>query len=448
MTGPTRVLLVDDDALVRAGLSMMLNGADGIAVVGEAADGDQVATAADAHSPDVVLMDLRMPRVDGITATRRLRARPRPPEVIVLTTFDADENVLRALRAGASGFLLKDSPPGQIAEAIRRVAAGDPILSPKITRRLMDRAAAEAGAHERARAWLRGLSPREHEVVVAIARGRTNAEIAAELYMSVPTVKAHITHILTKLRLGTGPRSPCSPATPTSPEQRQPWPTAGDVGPAYLWHAGPMAAHPLPGVLANLAPVLDHYGYLAVGAFITLEDFGVPVPGETVLIAAAVYAGAGRLNIVAVGIIAVLAAVAGDNIGYAIGYFGGRALVLRYGKYVMLTSERLDKAEDFFRRYGGAVVAGARFFEGLRQVNGIVAGTIRMAWPRFVAFNALGAALWVGAWASVGYLAGDHIAAIYSTVSRYSLYLVIALAAALAALIIRAVARRRRHARR
>jgi len=112
VTGPARVLLVDDDALVRAGLSMMLDGADGIAVVGEAADGDQVTAAADAHSPDVVLMDLRMPRVDGITATRRLRARPHPPEVIVLTTFDADENVLRALRAGASGFLLKDSPPG------------------------------------------------------------------------------------------------------------------------------------------------------------------------------------------------------------------------------------------------------------------------------------------------------------------------------------------------
>jgi DNA-binding NarL/FixJ family response regulator len=120
MTGPARVLLVDDDALVRAGLSMMLHGADGIAVVGEAADDGQVGVAVDAHSPDVVLMDLRMPRVDGITATRRLRERPHPPEVIVLTTFDADENVLRALRAGASGFLLKDSPPGHIAEAIRR----------------------------------------------------------------------------------------------------------------------------------------------------------------------------------------------------------------------------------------------------------------------------------------------------------------------------------------
>jgi len=197
-----RVLLVDDDALVRAGLTMMLDGANGIEVVGEAADGDQVPAAVDAHAPDVVLMDLRMPRTDGITATRRLRARPRAPEVIVLTTFDADENVLGGLRAGASGFLLKDSPPDQIVEAIHRVAAGDPILSPAITRRLMDRAVATAGAREQARAALAGLTPREQEVVVGIARGETNAEISARLYMSVATVKAHITHILTKLGLG------------------------------------------------------------------------------------------------------------------------------------------------------------------------------------------------------------------------------------------------------
>jgi membrane protein DedA with SNARE-associated domain len=209
-----------------------------------------------------------------------------------------------------------------------------------------------------------------------------------------------------------------------------------------------MSAQPLPGLLAHLAPVLDHYGYLAVGGFITLEDFGVPVPGETILIAAAVYAGAGRLNIVAVGLVAVLAAVAGDNIGYAAGFFGGRALVLRFGKYVGLTSQRLDKAEGFFDRYGGVVVAGARFIEGLRQANGIVAGTIRMPWPRFLIFNTLGAVLWVGAWASVGYLAGDHITAIYDTVSRYSLYLLIALAVVVAALIIRAAVRRHRQARR
>jgi DNA-binding NarL/FixJ family response regulator len=196
-----RVLLVDDDALVRAGLTMMLDGAHGIEVVGEAADGDQVPSAVDAHAPHVVLMDLRMPRTDGITATRRLRARSRAPEVIVLTTFDADENVLGGLRAGASGFLLKDSPPAQIVEAIRRVAAGDPILSPAITRRLMDRAVAESGSRDRASAALAGLTGREHEVVLGIARGETNAEIAARLYMSVATVKAHITHILTKLGL-------------------------------------------------------------------------------------------------------------------------------------------------------------------------------------------------------------------------------------------------------
>ena len=206
-----RVLLVDDDALVRAGLSMMLNGAGDLVIVGEASDGDQVPAAVARHRPDVVLMDLRMPRVDGITATRKLRAAasggvprsgaPRPPEVIVLTTFDADENVLGALRAGASGFLLKDSPPAQIADAIRRVAAGDPILSPAVTRRLMLRAVVQENTRELALRQLAGLSPREREVVRAIAEGQTNAEIAAALLMSVPTVKAHVTHILTKAGL-------------------------------------------------------------------------------------------------------------------------------------------------------------------------------------------------------------------------------------------------------
>jgi DNA-binding NarL/FixJ family response regulator len=196
-----RVLIVDDDPLVRAGLMMMLDGADGITVVGEAADGDEVPQALDAHAPDVVLMDLRMPRTDGIAAMRRLRTRHNPPQVIVLTTFDSDDHVLRALRAGASGFLLKDTPPARIVEAVHRVAAGDPILSPAVTRKLMDLAAAEAGTQERARQALKGLSPREHDVLMAIAQGRTNAEIAAELFMSVATVKAHITHILTKLDL-------------------------------------------------------------------------------------------------------------------------------------------------------------------------------------------------------------------------------------------------------
>ncbi len=206
-----RVLLVDDDALVRAGLAMMLDGASKtgaaegeaeIRIVAEAADGRQALTAADAHSPDVVLMDLRMPNVDGIDATRRLRERPRPPEVIVLTTFDTDENVLRALRVGASGFLLKDTPPEQIVDAIVRVAAGEPILSPGITRRLMDRTVAQSGAHERARAALDELTPREREVALAIGRGSSNAELASELAMSVTTAKAHVSSILTKLTLG------------------------------------------------------------------------------------------------------------------------------------------------------------------------------------------------------------------------------------------------------
>ncbi len=205
-----------------------------------------------------------------------------------------------------------------------------------------------------------------------------------------------------------------------------------------------MSASPLPGFLAHLAPVLDHYGYLAVGGLIMVEDFGVPAPGETVLIAASVYAGAGRLSIVGVGLLAVLAAVVGDNIGYAIGYFGGRALVLRFGKYVLLSGERLERAEGFFARNGGKIVVIARFIEGLRQANGIIAGIAEMPWPRFLAFNALGAALWVGVWASVGYLAGDHIQTIYDGVTRYSLYGLIALAVVVVALIVRAVLRRRR----
>jgi DNA-binding NarL/FixJ family response regulator len=201
VTRPVRVLVVDDDALVRAGLTMMLDGIHGIAVVGEAADGDEVPRAIDAHAPDVVLMDLRMPRMDGIAATKRARSRRNPPEVIVLTTFDTDDHVVRALRAGASGFLLKDTPPERIVDAVRRVSAGDPILSPQVTRRLMDRVATEAGAYEKARAAVATLSPRERDVVLAVARGRTNAEIATELLLSVATIKAHISHILTKLDL-------------------------------------------------------------------------------------------------------------------------------------------------------------------------------------------------------------------------------------------------------
>ena len=201
----------------------------------------------------------------------------------------------------------------------------------------------------------------------------------------------------------------------------------------------------LPGFLHALAPLLDHWGYLAVGLLLFLEDFGVPSPGETVLIAASVYAGAGRLNIVAVGVIGFAAAVLGDNVGYAIGRFGGRTLVLRFGRYVLLTPERLDRAESFFSRHGGKIVTVARFIEGLRQANGIIAGITRMPWPRFVAFNALGAALWVGTWTAVGYLAGNHIQAIYTQANRYALYLLAAAALAIVALILRHRRRRARH---
>ena len=201
---------------------------------------------------------------------------------------------------------------------------------------------------------------------------------------------------------------------------------------------------PLPGFLAALASPLEHYGLWAVFTLVLLEDFGIPVPGETVLIAAAVYAGSGRLNIVAVGVIGFIAAIIGDNIGYAIGRFGGHALVLRWGRYVFLTSERLDKAQHFFNHHGGKIITIARFIEGLRQANGIIAGITEMHWLRFVAFNMLGAALWVGTWVSVGYFAGQHITAIYDYITRYSYYVLIALAVLAAGYILVRLRKRRR----
>jgi DNA-binding NarL/FixJ family response regulator len=199
-----RVLLVDDDALVRSGLKMMLSGAEGIAVVGEAGDGNEVLSALDRHRPDVVLMDIRMPVVDGIAATRLVREQPDAPAVVVLTTFDADELVLRALQAGAAGFLLKDTPPGEIVRAIERVHAGDAMLSPGVTRQLIALVAGDgeaAGRAREARVLLEGLSAREHEVAVAVGQGKANAEIGAELHMSVPTVKAHVSRLLVKLEV-------------------------------------------------------------------------------------------------------------------------------------------------------------------------------------------------------------------------------------------------------
>jgi DNA-binding NarL/FixJ family response regulator len=200
-----RVLIVDDDPLVRAGLSMILTGGPDITVVGEVGDGTEVAAAVRAHAPDVVLMDVRMPRMDGIAATAAVRQAAGAPEVIVLTTFDADEHVLGALRAGASGFLLKDTPPVEIVAAIRRVVAGEATLSPSVTRQLIAHVTAAAtdpgGRRAAAQRRLDLLTEREREIALALARGCSNAEIAQQTFMSVATVKTYVSRMLTKLDL-------------------------------------------------------------------------------------------------------------------------------------------------------------------------------------------------------------------------------------------------------
>jgi DNA-binding NarL/FixJ family response regulator len=198
---PIRLAVVDDDPFVRAGLAMLLRGAPDIEVVAEGGDGAEAIALTDAHAPDVILMDIRMPRMDGLVATERLRGRARAPQIIVLTTFDVDDYVLRALRAGAGGFLLKDAPPRDILRAVRTVAAGEAMLSPAVARRLIDHVADPAAAARRtdARSRLARLTDREREVAAAVGRGRSNAEIAAELRMGVPTVKAHVSRLLAKL---------------------------------------------------------------------------------------------------------------------------------------------------------------------------------------------------------------------------------------------------------
>jgi DNA-binding NarL/FixJ family response regulator len=196
-----RVLVVDDDPLVRSALGLMLGGQPNVEVVGEAADGRAGIALARELRPDVVLMDIRMPVLNGLDATRALHAEPDPPRVIVLTTFDADEHVVGALAAGADGFLLKDTPPAQILEAIHKVADGEPMLSPSVTRTLINRVRADNGDDREAAAQerLARLTERERDVALAVGGGLSNAEIAAALHLSVPTVKAHVSRLFEKL---------------------------------------------------------------------------------------------------------------------------------------------------------------------------------------------------------------------------------------------------------
>jgi DNA-binding NarL/FixJ family response regulator len=193
-----RLLIVDDDPLVRSALTFMLGGQPDLEVVGEAGDGQAGLDAAADLGPDVVLTDIRMPRMSGLDATRRLLAGDDPPRVIVLTTFDADEYVAEALAAGADGFLLKDTAPPQVVDAIRKVADGEPMLSPAVTRSLI-RQVAGTTRSTAAVARLADLTERERDVALAVGRGLSNAQIAAELYLSVPTVKAHVSRLFDKL---------------------------------------------------------------------------------------------------------------------------------------------------------------------------------------------------------------------------------------------------------
>lgn len=196
-----RVLLVDDDPLVRSALALMLGGDSDLTVVGQASDGREAISMVETEHPDVVLMDIRMPHMNGLEATKVLHARPSPPRVIVLTTFDADDYVIGAIAAGADGFLLKDTPPAEIVEAVKKVSSGEPMLSPSaagiLIKQIRENRGDSRGADAARR--LEILTERELEVAVAIGRGLSNAEIATDLYMSVPTVKAHVSRLFDKL---------------------------------------------------------------------------------------------------------------------------------------------------------------------------------------------------------------------------------------------------------
>lgn len=184
-------------------------------------------------------------------------------------------------------------------------------------------------------------------------------------------------------------------------------------------------ADPLPGVLGDIQPYVEEWGYLGVGAALLLEDFGLPLPGETALVVSAVVAAGGGLNVFGVFGVGFLAAVLGDNLSYLLGRYAGRALAVRFGRYVGLTEKRLAATEAFFQRRGGWIIIVARFFDGLRQANGLVAGIVGMRWARFLVLNMTGAALWVGTWTAIGYAAGDDIGPIYATVQRYFLVLLV-----------------------
>ncbi|WP_240938072.1 response regulator transcription factor [Nocardioides sp. JQ2195] len=196
-----RVLIVDDDPLVRSALALMIGGQADIDVIGEAPDGSEAIGLARRRSPDVVLMDIRMPVLNGLDATRQLQTWEHPPRVIVLTTFDADDYVLEALSAGADGFLLKDTPPAEIVAAIRKVSAGEPMLSPSVTATLIRQVRNGAPDDRQARALTRiaRLTDREREVAIEVGRGLSNADIAGTLHLSVPTVKAHVSRLFDKL---------------------------------------------------------------------------------------------------------------------------------------------------------------------------------------------------------------------------------------------------------